>query len=307
VLRGGLHAAVLSLPVILMLLWRESGGGGTADWFNWKNKWFSVITVLRDRWRWWDLLSFALTAVMLLFALIHPRLTLSRMLTFSALVLAAAFALLPRLIFGSAYADMRLMPFVLAFCLLAIRFRRETDPRLGQVLAVLALTFLLARTASVTWSLALAADDQREKLRALEQVPMGARVLSLVGVSCADRSWALWRNGHIGGLTIVRREGLTNNHWENPGARLLTNRYLPAGRFRYDPSQLVRDPRCRLFLPRPVDQALASFPRQAFDYVWMVDPPAFDRGLLGDARLVYRGRGVLLWKLRPDAGARPPG
>lgn len=306
--RAALHAAVLSLPMLLMLLWREGGGGFTGDWFNWRNKWFSVQTVLRDRWRIWDLVSFALCAVMLLFAMVHPRLTLSRMLTFTALVLLAAFALLPRLIFGSAYADMRLMPFVLAFFLLAIRFRRETDLRLARILAVVALAFLLARTASVTWSLKIAADNHRDRLAALDRVPMGARVLNLVGIDCSDRGWALWRNGHIGGLTIVRRHGLTNNHWENPGAQLLTNIYAPAGRYRYDPSQLVRDPRCRLFLPQPVDRALATFPREAFDYLWMVDPPAFDRGLLGNAELVYRGPGVRLYRLRPvSGGARPPG
>ncbi|GAA4009601.1 hypothetical protein GCM10022280_03120 [Sphingomonas swuensis] len=304
--RAALHAAVLSLPILLMLAWREGGGGITTDWFNWRNKWFSVHTVLRDRWREWDLVSFALTAIMLLFAIVHPRLTLSRMLTFTALVLLAAFALLPRLIFGSAYADMRLMPFVVAFFLLAIRFRRETDYRLARVLAVVALTFLLARTASVTASLAIAADDQREKLAALDKVPMGARVLSLVGVQCRDRGWALWRNGHIGGMTIVRREGLTNNHWENPGAQLLVNVYEPAGRFRYDPSQLVRDPRCRLALPRPVNVSLANFPREAFDYVWLVDPPAFNPRLLGDAELIHQGRGVYLFRLRPPAAEAPP-
>ena len=74
------------------------------------------------------------------------------------LVLGAAFVCLPRIIFGSAYADMRLMPFVFAFALLAIRFRRDTPPVMGWMLAVLALGFFLARTASVTWSLKLASD-----------------------------------------------------------------------------------------------------------------------------------------------------
>lgn len=307
VFRAGLHAAVMSLPLLLMLLWREGGGGFTGDWFNWRNKGVSTVKVLRDRWPVWDLLSFAACAVTILFAVIHPRLTLSRMLTFTALVLTAAFLLLPRLIFGSAYADMRLMPFVVAFFLLAIRFRRETELRLARVLALVALAFLLARTASVTWSLAIAADDHRHKLAALERVPMGARVANLVGISCKDRGWPLWRNGHIGGLTIVRRHGLTNNHWENPGAKLLTNIYAPAGAFRYDPSQLVRDARCTLGLPTPINVQLARLPREAFDYLWLVDPPAFDPRLLGPSELVYQGPGVVLYRLRPSAGARPPG
>lgn len=297
--RAAVHAAALALPLLLMLLWREEGGGFTGDWFNWADKGRSIQSVLRDRWRTWDLASFAVLPVIWLFAIIHPRLTLSRMLTFTALVLAIAFVLLPRLIFGSAYADMRLAPFVVAVALLAIRFKRDTYLPLAYGLAIVSGAFLLARTASVTWSLKIAADDQRAKLPALDHVPMGARVLNLVGISCENRAWPLWRNGHIGGLTIVRRHGLTNNHWLNPGARLLTVTYRPAGRFRYDPSQLVRDPRCPLGMPTPVNTALRRFPREAFDYVWLVDPPAYDRSLLANAELVWRRSGSELYRLRP--------
>ena len=57
------------------------------------------------------------------------ELTLSRNLAFSALVLLAVFVILPRIVFGSAYADMRLAPFMIATALLAIRFtRRDAMP-----------------------------------------------------------------------------------------------------------------------------------------------------------------------------------
>jgi hypothetical protein len=309
ILRAGVHVTALTLPLLLMLAWRDKGGGSTEDWFNWTNKVFSLRSVLRDRWRVWDMLSVVLPCVVFIFAIVHPRLTLSRMLSFSALVLAVTFAMLPRIIFGSAYADMRLVPFLFVFALLAIRFRGPSDTVIGGILAFASLAFLLARTASVTWSLGIAANEQREHLLALDKVPMGARVLSLTGVRCQDRSWAMWRNGHIGGMVIVRRHGLVNNHWENPGAKLLTNIYAPAGNFRYDPSQLVRDERCPLYHARPVNRQLALFPREAFDYVWMVDPPSFDESLLSDAELIHRGPATLLYRLRraPSAGARPPG
>ncbi len=305
--RAALHAAALSLPVLLMLLWRESGGGFTGDWFNWKDKGSSLLAVLRDRWRAWDQISFTVLPVLLLFAIIHPKLALSRMLFFTSLVLLTAFLLLPRLIFGSAYADMRLAPFVVAMALLAIRFRESTYMPLARALAIFSLVFLLARTATVTWSLKIAADSQTASLQALDHVPMGARVLNLVGISCADRAWPLWRNGHIGGLTIVRRHGLTNNHWLNPGAKLLTVTYLPARRYRYDPSQLVRDEACPLRMPRPVNQVLADFPRTAFDYVWLVDPPAYDRTLVAGMQLVWRGSNSDLYRVRPASAAPPPG
>ena len=51
---------------------------------------------------------------------------LSRNLAFSGLMLAATYVLLPRIVFGSAYADMRLVPFAAAIFVLAVRFKKET-------------------------------------------------------------------------------------------------------------------------------------------------------------------------------------
>ncbi len=51
--------------------------------------------------------------------------------------------LLPRIIFGSAYADMRLVPFMLAIFMLAIRFKAETVYPLAPALALAAVGFLL--------------------------------------------------------------------------------------------------------------------------------------------------------------------
>ncbi|MFC7536377.1 hypothetical protein ACFQPG_03235 [Sphingomonas sp. GCM10030256] len=303
--RAAFHCLSLSVPVLLMLLWREGAGGLTQDWFNWKGKgkWFEMA--LRDRWRNYDRTMVGIAGAVFLLAIVHPRLTLSRMLFFTMLVLGAAFVVLPRIIFGSAYADMRLVPFLIAVGLLAIRFKGPTPPRFGQWLAYGALAFLLVRTATVTASLAIAANDQREKLAALDRVPKGARVVTLVGISCADRGWPLWRNAHLGGFVTIRRHGFSNNHWTVEGAKLLTVRYAPAGLFSNDPSQLVRDPRCRLN-PTPVNIALAAVPRRAFDYLWLLDPPPFNPALLAGAEPVWRGNNrSALYRLHPAQANRP--
>ncbi len=308
ILRGVGQSLSLALPLLLMVLWREGGGGVTADWFNWKNKMFSVNTVLRDRWRVWDRISFFLCIVIFLFAIVHPRLTLSRMLTFTALVLGAAFICLPRIIFGSAYADMRLMPFVFAFALLAIRFRRDTPPVMGWVLAVLALGFLLARTASVTWSLKLASDEYERQLTALDQVPMGARVVSMVGLGCTrDSGWPMWRNAHLGGLVVVRRYGFSNDHWDVPGAKLLTVTNRAAGYWQHDPSNLVVHDRCAARFGRPVSFMLRWFPRDAFDYLWLIDPPPYDPALVADLQKVWGlPDGSALYRIRPGPANPAP-
>jgi hypothetical protein len=164
-------------------------------------------------------------------------------------------------------------------------------------LAAVALAFFVVRTASVTWSLAIAANEQRQQLTALDHVPSGARVVSMVGIPCQDGGWPLWRNAHLGGLVVVRRQGFSNDHWDVPGAKLLTVTYAPAGDWRYDPSNLVRDPRCRL-AAGPIGGRLASFPALAFDYLWLIDPPPYDPALTAGYARVWSGpNGSALYRL----------
>ena len=88
-----------------------------------------LVMALRDRWQLFDMLSVAMALAILVFAWRRRELTLSRNLAFSALVLFAFFLILPRIVFGSAYADMRLVPFLIATALLGIRFKEP--PILG--------------------------------------------------------------------------------------------------------------------------------------------------------------------------------
>jgi hypothetical protein len=173
------------------------------------------------------------------YAIVSRKLTLSRNLAFSAIVLAIGFAVIPRIVFGSAYADMRLVPYLMAVGLLAIRFRGAPDRRTAQVLAVLGLLFFGTRTAANTISLGIAGADQRAKMHAIDQMPRGARVLSLVGMTCSEY-WPLLRDGHLGAMVIVRREGFSNDQWLLEGVNLLDLKYRAAGYYAADPSQLVR-------------------------------------------------------------------
>ena len=295
-LGAAMQALVLAFPLLLMIAWRENSGGFTGDWFSWKTKWMWLKSALRDRWYVYDLVSVGAAAAIFLFALVHRQLTISRMLSFTALVLLAAFIILPRIIFGSAYADMRLMPFLLAVALLGIRFKAETQLPLARVLAVLAVSFMLVRTATVTASLAMATNDHQAKLPALQHVPLGARVATFVGAHCGWR-WALPRNDHLGAMVTVRRLGFSNNQWLIDGANLLEVRNPAAGRFAFDPSQRIRPARCSNRENWSIDRSLTLLPRQAFDYVWLVDPPPFDRDLLSDAHLVWQNGNSSLYRL----------
>ena len=298
-LDAALHTSVMALPIAVMLVWRsEAHGGETTSWFDWEMKWRWIYSALRDRWRIFDIGSLIFVALLFLFALVSRKLTLSRNLAFSAIVLAVSFAVLPRIIFGSAYADMRLFPYLIAVAVLAIRFRGATSRRMAHVLAGLGLLFYGARIGTTTISLAIAANDQQAKLHALNFVPMGARVASLTGMPCSSY-WPLLRSSHLGAMVTVRREGFSNDQWVMEGLNLLDLRYVRAGYYAADPSQLVRPNGCHDPLHRMIDDSLARLPRSDFDFLWLIDVPAYDPALVAGMRPVWRGPGSILYRLHP--------
>jgi hypothetical protein len=191
---------------------------------------------------------------------------------------------------------MRLVPYLMAVALLAIRFRGAPDRTTAQVLAVLGLLFFATRTTANTISLGLAGMDQKAKLQAIEAMPQGARVITLTGMPCTEY-WPMLRNSHLGAMVIVRRDGFSNDQWLLEGVNLLDLKYRAAGYFAADPSQLVRPNHCRDALHRTIDQSLAALPRNDFDYVWLIDVPPYDQGLVAGLQPVWRGPGSILYRL----------
>ena len=141
----------------------------------------------------------------------------------------------------------------------------------------------------------------------------------MVGQGCVDR-WAMPRNSHLGAMVIVRRQGFSNEQWNIAGTNLLQLRYTEPGPFASDPSEIVRPANCRE--PRPwgivnnqvrgdwsIHDALNHLPRDAFDYLWLIDVPPFDPRLIEGMELIWTGPGSSLFRIRPgDEGpprARP--
>ncbi|MCY7281697.1 MAG: hypothetical protein LH610_12550 [Sphingomonas bacterium] len=307
-IRAAMNAVVMAGPLLLILLWRSDiSHGMTSDWFNWAAKATSVMQALRDRWSLFDQAGLAIVLLVLVFAIVNQRLTLSRNLAFSALVLVVVFLLLPRIVFGSAYADMRLVPFLIATALLGIRFKNATDPRLARNLALLGLAFYLGRVAATTASLAMAANNQSARLTALDHVPRGARLVHLVNEDCSTQ-WALPRNTHLGAMAIVRRQAFSNDQWQVEGSNLLRVTYTQARYFIADPSQMIEPAGCRPRKTATLEQSLRAIPPGAFDYLWLIDAVPDDPRLLAGATLVWSGPGSRLYRLSgapKDVGLGP--
>jgi len=307
--KTGLHVFALTPPVLLMLLWRsgEDVGGFTGAWFRWKLKLDWVLMILRDRWQWWDEASLAVIGLVLLLPLfLFRRLEYSRNLAASAIFLAIVFVCLPRIVFGSNYADMRLAPYVLAVFVIAIRYRPAWTGRAGTALAVLGLSFFAARISANTASFWMFDRAYDRELAAVAHIPEQARVVSFVGVRCR-REWSQSRLEHLPALALVRRNAFSNDQWSMSGAQLLTARYPGADFwFSRDPSQQVLARPCRGERWMTLNQSLATFPRDMFDYVWLISPPAYDPALTSGLQEVWRSGTSVLYRVadrRPLAPA----
>jgi hypothetical protein len=295
------HAAALAclpmaLPVVPMLVWRSGATDMTGDWFDWGTKSLWVLTTLRDRWQAFDLASLAVVIGLIFVALRNPHLGWSRNLAVSALVLLGVYVLLPRIIFGSAYADMRLTPYLAAIAIIAIRPKTDASPRLLGTLAVIGLAFFAARIAGHTASMAIASARYDRALVALDHIPTGARLAAFTRRTCG-LEWSTNRMEHLSALAIVRRRAFSNDQWDVSGANLMLITKADAPGFVVDPSQLIVPARCTGAPWMTPDEALVKLPRGAFDYIWMIDPPRYDERLAVGMTPVWRNRTDVLYRI----------
>jgi len=313
--RAGLGCLPLAIPMALMILWRSGDHvtGQTADWFDWQAKFNWLSMVLRDRWWLFDVGSGAILYLILIKSLRDPSVEYSRNLGLSALFLLAVFILLPRIVFGSAYADMRLAPFVVAIALIALRPRRGLSIRHAAVLAALGMTFFLVRVASTTASFWLYSNDYDRAFKVIDRVPQGAKMVTFVGRRCTD-DWAYSRLEHIPAIALERKLIFANDQWSMAGAQTLTTRYVPARRFAHDPSQIVTDRWCRGEWWWTIKASLVRLPRAAFDYVWIINPPPYDAKFNAGLVEMYRDGSMVLYRIDhskpgpvvPDSEILPP-
>lgn len=291
-----LNCLCLVPPLALMVAqFRHGGSGGQPlgwHWFDFTRKATWVVGVLRDRWQLFDQVSLVFLLGVLVFARQHFDLRRAQPtglpLILAAGLFALLFLLLPHAALGSAYADMRLLPYVFATALLAIG---PVTRRAGLV-ALGALSFFGMRMVGNGWSAFLYDQSYQAELAALPHVPYGARLVTFVGRPCRE-TWAVHRLDHLPSLALVRRGAFANDQWQAAGAQLISVRYPDAGGFQSDPSQFVRTADCRRPDWRSYPAALAQFPRDAFDYVWIIRPPDDAVDLRGLEPVWQQGRSTL--------------
>ena len=269
----------LLAPLPLMLLWRAQGRsaeGGTGNWFLWAHKLEELVATLRDQSSLLDIGTLAGVGLLVYVGARGRRVGLDPRLAIPAAALLALFILLPYVVFGSAYADSRLLPVMFVCAVLAVRPSPGVQER---VIAAAALGVFLVRVTIGTAGFVRYDRAYASHLSALDRVAAGARIAALVVQTCGE-DWRRPRTEHLASLAIVRREAFVNSQWNVGGAQLLTSLGGRGTPFNADPSQMVWDDRCDGDHRGELAATVARVPRNRFDHVWIFNfkgptPPAY--------------------------------
>lgn len=274
-LHSAAACATLCTPVLIMLCLPKHMASTFEGWLLLPElaKWLG--TLFRDRWIGLDLATTAIFMCVLAAAVIrHGGMRLQFALALPALGVLAVFVLAPQRVNDSGFVNGRIAPYAMALLVVAIGMRQATHAQ-RRALAVGAALFFAIRMAATTASMALYSVSYDANLKALDYIPRGSTVLTLSPVPCGH-GFENWRNArlyHLPSMALVRRDAFVNTEWQIDGLQLLRVNYAAAKPFESDPSETVTLG-CDVPGYRQYKTAIEMFPRQAFDYVWLLDIPA---------------------------------
>ena len=292
-----LNCLPLALPIVMMaLLSRVGTEGGTGYWFEWETKYQWFTMALSEQWQPFDIISVTILLFMIALTVILSDLKFNNVLGLATLLLFIAFLIMPRVLIGSAYADMRLAPFVLAMALLAIDMRHPSGHGLGRVLMTLGLSFFLARTAATAYNFESHDVMLRRELGALDKIADGARVASFITYSCRSQ-WRLDRRTHLPSIALARRHIYTNDQFIMDGAQLIQIRYKGGFPFDRDPTQLIKSDKCDRPDLLTFAQSMAKLPREGFDFIWVIGAPEDTRVDYSGLSPVWRNGTSILYRI----------
>lgn len=265
---------VLLLPLGPMIIWRAETGGMNVIASSVMVKILGFVWALRSRWAWLDAPSLFLLVGLVYWAIRNKALTLDRGLAITSLLCLAFFLILPKQLFGSMAADIRLMPYVLMTALLAIPVR-PIGAKVLHILTIFALAIFAGRMAITAAAYVQYEKEIKAVLPALQHMPKASRVAFLSVAPCR-MTWPFPVFDHLGGVALYERSVFINDQWQVPGASPLTVHYEAAGAFAHDPSQVVLPEGCGHHTFPHLSEALARMPYDAFTHVWIVgaDQPA---------------------------------
>jgi hypothetical protein len=290
--------ASLCTPVLIMAWLPHLKPSSTDGWFMPFElaKWLG--TLFRDRWIAFDLGTAAVFMAVLVAAVLgRAGMRLRPALALPALALFATFVVAPESINESGFVNGRIAPYALALLAIAIGMRQASEHQ-RRAVALAAGVFLVVRLAATSASLALYSVSYAANLKALDQIRPGDTVIAFSPVPCAHglANWWTPRVYHLPSLALIRKDAFVNTEWQIDGLQLLRVKYAAAKPFDSDPSQTVTLG-CEVPRFRQYRTSIDSFPRPAFDYLWLLEIPRSMWPAEPDLQLVWFAGDSALYRI----------
>lgn len=284
------------IPAVLMIVWRQgTGAASTGHFLDMSAKLLGLVWTLRDQNIGLDTLTLLLAIGLLYFAIRSRDVRLNPALLVGAAIFLVLILLMPGLMFGAVYADVRLWPIFFIVGLTAIA---PTDRpwRGSAIVAGVALAVFGIRIVAMAVGFAAYDASFARHLQALNDVPRGASIAVLTRPPSCE-PWRAPRVAHLGSLAIVQRDAFVNSQWDaSAGQQLVTPLRARGTEFNADPSQYIPQlpGGCEGDLSAALAQRIAQIPRDRFEYVWLLDVDAAHVTALPRLRRLYQdGRSAL--------------
>lgn len=266
-----LRAAPLLLPALPLLLWRGQGAG-PLFWYAphlLAQKAMNFVTVLKGVWMPLDLAMTAAVGTASLLALawagkrrLEPRLALGGGLLVLATLLGPSTAL------GSWGADLRLAPYAVMVCIMAIG--PAADVRRERLLLALGTSLFVLRSSWISAQWFTASRQYEASLTLLDSVPRHARLGYLVMRDSCRTPWTMKADRKLGAYAIVRRSAFSNTLFQIPGSDIMILRDPDARANWIDGSQEIARI-CPQGTPDfgELGRRLDRMKRAGFDHIWV--------------------------------------
>ncbi len=272
--RTSLACLPLLAPLAIMLTHRGVGGEGMLVWKGFFDLFKILMTSLRDRWAYFDLLSVLLILSVILLSITRLfGLRLEPRLAWPAGLLFIAFMFLPFGVDGSAFVNTRIAPFALALAIISIK-SDHLDTKKFLVFVAVGLAFFVTRIAAHTASMAMYDKDYKQKMESISYIPEGSAVITFSAENCGNvlSLWTHPRLDHLSGVAVIRKNIFINSLWEVKGLHSLSIKYQSQP-FVSSPSNMVSLPECTNKNFPLFSEQMDKIPPEVFDYVWLIGIP----------------------------------
>lgn len=282
-----LSASPFLLPIVPLLLWR----GDASHQLFWyapdlpMQKVMNFVTILKGLSKPLDLAMTAAiglaTGMAILWAggrKVEPRLAAGGVLLMFAALLGPTTAL------GSWGADLRLTPYAVMICIMAVGPATEARRERWLLALGLGLFFLRAGYTTVQWLQSSRGYEAR--LAILNDVPRNSRLGFIVLRDHCGSDWAMKADRKLGSYSIVRRDTFTNTLFQIPGSDLMIIRQ-PEDRERWLDGSQELAPLCPKREPDlgALKTRMAQMRAAHFDGIWVAGLPTHSVPALPGYRL----------------------